>query len=57
MAMEVKKYIEDPLFKEFILREFRNIAKEATIEELAEFAFGDMNTAIKAFNKETNNEN
>jgi len=45
-------YVDDANFREFISREFRNMAKEACVEELAEFAFGDLLAAIEAFKKE-----
>ncbi len=50
--MKIQKYIENPHFREFVSREFRNVAREATIEELAEFAFGDIKKAIETFEQE-----
>jgi len=45
------KYINDSDFQEFLNREFDKTAVDATIQELAEFASGSMEEAIKAFNK------
>lgn len=43
------QYINDPDFQEFLNREFDRTTIHATIEELAEFAFGSINEAVKAF--------
>ena len=40
-----------PEFREFILREFENTVQYALIEDLAIFAFGSMEVAIKDFKK------
>ena len=44
-----KKIIDEPEFFEFLNHEFENTAIYATIEELADFAFGSLETAIIAF--------
>lgn len=38
-----------PEFQEFLNREFDKTAVDATIEELAEFAFGSLESAIKGY--------
>lgn len=43
------KYDENPEFLEFLTREFEQTATSATIEELAEFAFGSIDDAVKGF--------
>jgi hypothetical protein len=43
------KYADDPAFQEFLNREFDKMAVLATMEELAEFAFGSVEEAIAAF--------
>jgi len=48
MNQIAEKYVNDPEFQEFLNREFDHTAAHATIEELAEFAFGSMEEAIKA---------
>ena len=48
----MKKIIDDPHFFDFLDREFRVTANHATIEELAEFAFGSIEEAIKAYAKQ-----
>jgi len=51
-ALEISdKYINDSDFREFLNRESDKTAVDATIQELAEFAFGSVDDAIKAFNK------
>jgi hypothetical protein len=45
------KYINNPEFFEFVNKEFESVAVDATIEELAEFAFGGIEEAIKQFNE------
>jgi hypothetical protein len=44
-----KKYDENSEFLEFLTREFDTTATSATIEELAEFAFGSLATAVETF--------
>lgn len=46
-----EEYENNPDFKEFLNREFDHTAVDATMEELAEFAFGSVDTAIEAFEK------
>ena len=43
------KYVVDEKFLEFLTREFDLAAREATVEELREFAFGSMREAAEAF--------
>jgi hypothetical protein len=51
MDKKSKQYENNPDFLEFLNREFDKIAVDATIEELAEFAFGSMEKAIESFNQ------
>lgn len=52
MNQIAKKYVNDPDFQEFLNREFDHTAVDATMEELAEFAFGNINDAIDMFEKQ-----
>lgn len=45
----MEKYEQNPEFLEFLTREFDATATNATIEEQAEFAFGDIEAAITAY--------
>ena len=45
-------YVNDPKFQEFLNREFNQAAISSTMEELAEFAFGNIDEAIKKFEKQ-----
>ena len=49
MPNDLRKYAENPAFLEFLTREFGITATSATIEELAEFAFGSIAEAVNAF--------
>jgi len=49
MNQIAEKYANDPDFREFLDREFDHTAIHATIEELAEFAFGSIDAVIEAF--------
>jgi hypothetical protein len=49
MDAGTEKYANDPDFQEFLNREFEHTAAHATIEELAEFAFGSVDGAIAVF--------
>jgi len=49
MHAEVEQYEENPDFLEFLNREFDHTAVDATVEELAEFAFGSVDAAVEAF--------
>lgn len=49
MQEEAERYENNPEFREFLNREFDRTAVDATIEELADFAFGSMEAAIEAF--------
>jgi len=51
MQNKVERYIENPEFLEFLKREFDITAVHATVEELAEFAFGSLYSAIEAYEK------
>jgi len=43
------KYVSDSEFQEFLNREFDKTVSNATMEELAEFAFGSVEVAISAY--------
>jgi len=50
--MEINNYnylIENPDFFDFVNREFEKTGNIATMEELAEFAFGGLQNAIEAY--------
>jgi len=49
MQAKTEHYANDPDFHEFLDREFDRTAANATIEDLAEFAFGSIDTAIQVF--------
>lgn len=49
MDKKANYYENNPDFQEFLNREFDHTAVDATIEELAEFAFGSIDEAIEAF--------
>ena len=49
MDNKAEQYEGDLGFQEFLNRQFDKTAVHATIEELAEFAFGSINEAVKAF--------
>ncbi len=44
-----QKFVNNAGFREFLNREFDRTSVNATIEELAEFAFGGLEEAVKAF--------
>jgi hypothetical protein len=44
-----QRYVENPYFLEFLGIEFDKTAVDATVEELAEFAFGGVDEALEAF--------
>ena len=46
-----EKCVNDPEFREFLNQEFNHTATCATMEELAEFAFGGIEETIEAFKK------
>lgn len=54
MRNKVDNYADNSEFLEFLNREFDKTAVVATVEELAEFAFGSMETATKAFEESKN---
>jgi hypothetical protein len=49
MEKRKQQFINGAEFKEFLNREFGRTAVGATIEELADFAFGGLDEAVKAF--------
>ena len=49
MDTKAEKYTDDPDFREFLNREFDHTAVHATMDELAEFAFGSWDVAIEAY--------
>jgi hypothetical protein len=51
MDNKAKQYENNPDFLEFLNREFDHTVVDATVEELAEFAFGSMEKAIESFNQ------
>jgi hypothetical protein len=51
-----KQYETNSEFLEFLNNEFEKTTVSATVEELAEFAFGSLQEAVKAFEKRRNNE-
>jgi len=46
------QYVDDAHFIEWLSSCFDETTQHATLEELAEFAFGDVKTAIAAYNEE-----
>lgn len=53
---KTKRYETNSDFLEFLNSEFEKTAVSATVEELAEFAFGSLQEAVKTFEKGRNNE-
>ena len=55
MSIECKffspKYADDEAFWEFVNREFDQTAAGATLEEMAEFAFGGVDEAVLAYER------
>jgi len=51
MQNKAEQYAENLDFQEFLNRQFDKTAVDATIEELAEFAFGSFDEAVEAFEK------
>ena len=49
MEIKAEEYVGNRGFLEFLNREFDKTAVDATVEELAEFAFGGFDEAVKAF--------
>ena len=52
MENKGKRYEDDAEFLEFLNRGFDHTAVDATMEELAEFAFGGIEKAIEAFEEQ-----
>lgn len=50
---EYKKYLENEKFFHFVSQEFNDVAREATLEDLAEFAFGSVQEAVEVFKEKT----
>ena len=48
----MEEYVDNFDFLEFLNREFDKTALDATIEELAEFAFGGFDEAVQAFEEQ-----
>ncbi len=48
---DYSEFIDNPAFHGFLDREFDLAAREASVEELAEFAFGSMEAAVEAFRR------
>ena len=46
---DYKKYLENENFLQFVSQEFNDVSRHATLEELTEFAFGSVETAIEIF--------
>jgi hypothetical protein len=55
MIKNCELYENDPVFQEFLIKEFDKTTIGATIEELAEFAFGSLDKAIEAFKESSKN--
>jgi hypothetical protein len=55
MYEKVVQYENNLEFLQFLNREFDKSAVSATMEELAEFAFGNVDAAIKAFEEQKKN--
>ena len=49
MDKTMQKYADDSDFQEFLNREFDKTAVDATMDEIAEFAFGSFDDATEAF--------
>jgi len=49
MREVLQEYVENADFLKFLGREFDRTATHATVEELAEFAFGSADEAIRVF--------
>ena len=56
MDEKAEQYENNPDFQEFLNREFDHTAVHATMDELAEFAFGSWEEAIEAFEERIKNE-
>jgi hypothetical protein len=55
MLAKASQYANNLEFLEFLNREFDRSATGATMEELAEFAFGSVDAAVEAFEKQKKN--
>ncbi len=56
MGKTTEHYENNADFLEFLSREFDKTTIHATIEELAEFAFGSLDAAIEAYQEGIKNE-
>lgn len=54
---DYESYLADEDFQDFVREAARQFIEEASIEELAEVVFGDMDEAIEAFYEERGEEN
>ena len=52
MEIKAEEYVGNWGFLEFLNREFNKTAVDATMEELAEFAFGGIKEAFQAFEEQ-----
>ena len=52
MESKAEQYETNSEFLEFLNREFNKTAVDATMEELAEFAFGGIKEAFQAFEEQ-----
>ena len=52
MCQVPEQYEINPDFREFLSREFDHTTANATMEELAKFAFGSIQAAMKAFGEQ-----
>ena len=50
-----EQYVGNSDFQDFLINEFDHTATHATMEELAEFAFGSLDKAIEKFEKHKGN--
>jgi len=56
MGKTTEQYENNADFLELLSREFDKTTAHATIEELAEFAFGSLDAAIEAYQERIKNE-
>ncbi len=50
---KTEQYLNNPKFRDFVSREFDTVVGSSTVEEMAEFAFGDLQCAINKFKHKT----
>ena len=56
MHQKPEEYENNPKFQEFLNRQFDLMAVDALMDDLVEFAFGDWDAAIEAFEEKIKNE-